>query len=345
MAQKRLSQTELSVFCTSLSMLLEAGTPAAEACSLFAQDNGGLSGTVAAAMAAEMDGGSPFAQAAESTGAFPEYAVGVFQTAEYAGRLDNALSRLGDYYARQDALTQRLKSTLTYPAALVLMMCGVLAVLVFGVMPMFLRAYGSMTGGLAASSYAYVRAAEIIGKVCLALAVIAAAALLSLGAMLRSRKGSEELLRGMERFPLSRKAVRGLETAKLADSLATLLASGTNPDEALEQAAALVNNAPLKKSLEECAEILTQGESLAAGLYRSGIFSRLYGRMLVSAGESGNLEEVLCQLSKKLEAEAEDAFSDIIDSIEPVLIGFLTVSVGLTLLSVMLPLLGLLGAV
>ena len=43
--------------------------------------------------------------------------------------------------------------------------------------------------------------------------------------------------------------------------------------------------------------------------------------------------------------EAENALCRLIDDIEPVLIGFLTVSVGFTLLSVMLPLLGILSAV
>ena len=44
-------------------------------------------------------------------------------------------------------------------------------------------------------------------------------------------------------------------------------------------------------------------------------------------------------------ADAAQALDALIDRIEPILIGFLTVSVGMTLLSVMLPLLGILGAV
>ena len=53
----------------------------------------------------------------------------------------------------------------------------------------------------------------------------------------------------------------------------------------------------------------------------------------------------MSELSRRLGRDAEEALSGLIDKTEPVLIGFLTVSVGLTLLSVMLPLLGILGAV
>ena len=71
----------------------------------------------------------------------------------------------------------------------------------------------------------------------------------------------------------------------------------------------------------------------------------LYGRMLLSGSESGHLSETMEELSRRLGQEAEEGLCAVMDRTEPVLIGFLTLSVGLTLLGVMLPLLGILGAV
>ena len=51
-----------------------------------------------------------------------------------------------------------------------LMMCGVLAVLVFAVLPMFERVYDNLTGSLLSSSYAYVLAATLIGRISLVFA-------------------------------------------------------------------------------------------------------------------------------------------------------------------------------
>ena len=67
--------------------------------------------------------------------------------------------------------------------------------------------------------------------------------------------------------------------------------------------------------------------------------------MLLGGAESGRLESALTELSRRIGADAAQALDALIDRIEPILIGFLTVSVGMTLLSVMLPLLGILGAV
>lgn len=164
MAEKFLTQEQLSVFCSSLAMLLRSGASLSEASSLFEED--GMDTALRQAsteISLSVAAGETFSAAAEKTGVFPEYALSVFSTAELSGRLDEALDRLADHYDRQSALYDRLRSTLTYPAVLMLMMCGVLAVLVFAVLPMFERVYDNLTGSLLSSSYAYVLAATLSG--------------------------------------------------------------------------------------------------------------------------------------------------------------------------------------
>lgn len=345
MAEKMLEQVQLSVFCGSIAMMLRSGVSAGEACGLFAGDTEAEIAKAAKQMAARMETGESFAQAAEQTGVFPAYALGVFRTAEFSGRLDDALDRLAEYYARQNGLSQRLRSTLTYPVVLLLLMCGVLAVLVFSVLPMFEKVYGSLTGGLAVSSYAYVTAAALIGRISLVAAVAVSGVLLIMAAAMSREKGREAMKKRMETLWVTKNASWLLAVSKLADTLATLLASGTDTDSAMDLALELTEHSGLRRKLEQCRERMQQGEGLAVSLFRGGVFPALYGRMLVGGSESGNLENTLERLSSRLGKDAEAALIGIIDTVEPVLIGFLTVSVGLTLLSVMLPLLGILGAV
>ena len=117
-------------------MLLRSGASLSEVSSLFEED--GMDTALRQAsteISLSVAAGETFSAAAEKTGVFPEYALSVFSTAELSGRLDEALDRLADHYDRQSALYDRLRSTLTYPAVLMLMMCGVLAVLVLSVLP------------------------------------------------------------------------------------------------------------------------------------------------------------------------------------------------------------------
>lgn len=345
MAEKTMDQLSLSVFCSSLSMMLHAGVGASEACALFAEDNDAYAAGAARAVADLMDSGMSFADAARECGMFPEYALGVFQTAELSGRMEEALDRLGVYYDRQHGMMVRLRSTLTYPAALLLMMCGVLAVLVFFVLPMFEKVYGSLTGALAASSYAYVIAAGVIARISLVLSAVLSAALLVTAAAGRSADGQRKLSRFLEKFRFTADAFRNLAVSNMADSLATLLSSGMDTDSAMDLVVERTSHEELHRTLQLCMEEMRAGEGLAQTLFRGGVFSALYGRMLVGGAESGNLEKTLGDLSERIGRDAEEALIALMDGTEPLLIGFLAVSVGLTLLSVMLPLLGILGAV
>ena len=348
MAVQILSEEQISVFCRSLAMMLRSGVTMQEAVELFVQDGDDASPllhSTAQQMEKALGEGQSFAQTARDTGAFPEYALGVFSMAELSGRLDEVLDRLADYYDRQHALNERLRSTLTYPVALLLMMCGVLSVLVFSVLPMFVRVYNSLTGSLAASSYAYVLAASLIGRVSLVLAVAVGAVLLVLAVMLHTQKGREKLNGPMERSRFTRKAARQLAVSQMADTVSTMLASGAEEDSALEQCIRQTSHTGLRTALQACRSDMQQGTGMAQAFLRHKVLPPLYARMLQGGSESGSLPAAMESVALRMGQEAENALCRLIDDIEPVLIGFLTVSVGFTLLSVMLPLLGILSAV
>ena len=348
MAVQILSEEQISVFCRSLAMMLRSGVTMQEAVELFVQDGDDASPllhSTAQQMEKALGEGQSFAQTARDTGAFPEYALGVFSMAELSGRLDEVLDRLADYYDRQHALNERLRSTLTYPVALLLMMCCVLSVLVFSVLPMFVRVYNSLTGSLAASSYAYVLAASLIGRVSLVLAVAVSAVLLVLAVMLHTQKGREKLNGPMERSRFTRKAARQLAVSQMADTVSTMLASGAEEDSALEQCIRQTSHTDLRTALQACRSDMQQGTGMAQAFLRHKVLPPLYARMLQGGSESGSLPAAMESVALRMGQEAENALCRLIDDIEPVLIGFLTVSVGFTLLSVMLPLLGILSAV
>ena len=219
----------------------------------------------------------------------------------------------------------------------------VLGVLVFWVLPMFRGVYDSLTGSLASSAYSYVSAAGIIGVAGLVISALLALSLLVLTCILGTESGREALRGPLERLPLTRDPVFRLALSRLTDTLSTLLASGTDPREAMELSLAQCGHDGLRDKLAEAPERLARGEGFAPVL--GGVLPARYARMLRVGETSGSLTDALEQLSGQLGKEAGDSITKLIDSVEPALMGFLTVSVGMTLLSVMLPLLGILGAV
>ena len=343
MAEKFLTQEQLSVFCSSLAMLLRSGASLSEVSSLFEEDDMDTAlRQTSTEISRSVAAGETFSAAAEKTGVFPEYALSVFSTAELSGRLDEALDRLADHYDRQSALYDRLRSTLTYPAVLLRMMCGVLAVLVFVVLPMFERVYDNLTGSLLSSSYAYVLAATLIGRISLVFAGLLG---IVLACGMRSDKGREKLRNTMETSRFTRKAAWLLAVSEVMDTLSALLASGTDEDSALALCIEQTRHKKLHEALEKCREETQMGVGIATAFAHQKILPAMYGKMLLGGAQSGELVQVTENLARRTAQEAENGLCSVIDRTEPILIGFLTASVGLTLLSVMLPLLGILSAI
>lgn len=341
--KKPLTGEQLGDFCDQMAAMLHSGCTPGDSCGALAQDGADEIAVTAGEMTKLLEDGWPFAYSAEKTGVFPAYALGVFTTAEQSGRLEESLDRLADYYRRQESLQTRMRSALTYPAALLGMMCAVLGVLVFWVLPMFRGVYDSLTGSLAASAYSYVSAAGIIGVVGLVVSGVLAAALVTLSLILGSSRGQEALLPRLQKLPLTRDAFRGLALSRLTDTLSTLLASGTDPVSAMELALSQCSHEALRASLTGSEALLSQGEGFARVL--SPVLPARYARLLRVGETGGSLTDALASLSRQMGTEAEGQIKKLIDETEPALMGFLTLSVGMTLLSVMLPLLGILGAV
>ena len=343
---KEVESLAISVFCEDMAMMLEAGIAPEEALGLLAEDmqNSDFHG-VLKEMEKEMILGSSFSAAVEKSGAFPEYASRMISTGEAAGRLDQVLKNLSGYYERQEQRNRHLQNALIYPVVLLLMMSAVLLIMVTLVLPVFVKVYENMTGVLAASSYRYITVASVISWV--SLVVIGLFSLLILAAFLlyKARKANGFLRGILQKLPMTRETMYQLEVSRVIDVLATFLSSGMDVDTSVENAAGMVTHPRLEKIMKQVQREMADGKGLAQALYDNKVLPPLYARMLLSASRSGQLEPTLVTLADVTEIDAEQKIQRLISAIEPVLTGFLTVSVGVTLLSIMLPLAGMLSAI
>ena len=334
MAAKILRSLAVSAFCEDMAMMLAAGIQVDDALSLMRGDSGdGPLYDAASAVLERVQMGEPLAEAVEQCGYFPAYAAQLVAAGEAAGRTESVLKSLAVYYETQDKLEKRLKSAVIYPAVLLFLMAGVLAVLVARVLPVF-------TG-----VYAYITAATIIGWASLCLVIVLTALLLTGAAAARTQRGNGLFRTLFEKLPFTSAAARRLAEAQFTTALATFTASGMDTDTAMERASDMVRHRALRAQLESCRRQMLEGRSLAQAVYDNRVFEPLYARMLMSGARSGNLDQVLARLAQVFSEDANMRMGRIIDSVEPVLAGFLTVSVGITLLAVMLPLIGILTSI
>lgn len=348
MANKELSSLAVSVFCENMAMMTAAGIGAEEAAGLLCDDSSNNDFHDAAKSVQKhllLQGGT-LGDAVRESGYFPEYVSRMIAAGEKAGRTEQTLRSLAGYYARQNELESQLKSAVLYPAVLLLLMTGILAVLLAKVLPVFTGVYTSLTGDLTTSSYGYITAAYATGTVALLLTGVLALAVLAVALMQRSASGRRRLGLLAQKLPMTKGISAQLALSHFTEVLVIFIASGVDVDAAMEAAAQLVQDQSVLQRVKACqTQMKEKNAGLATAIYDQNLFEPLYGRMLVSGARSGNLEGVLSRLAELFSADAQTRIHNALDRIEPAVTAFLTVAVGITLVSAMLPLVGILGSI
>ena len=132
---------------------------------------------------------------------------------------------------------------------------------------------------------------------------------------------------------------------RFTSALSTFLASGEMQDDAMKKSLPMTKCAPVEEKLSRCLARMEEGHSIAQSAYDEELFEPVYGRMLLAGERSGNMEHVLGRLTALLEEKCKNLVDRLVGTVDPLLSGVLMVTVGLSLLSVMLPLIGMMNSV
>ncbi|WP_248921706.1 type II secretion system F family protein [Olsenella intestinalis] len=349
MAETLLESSAISAFCGSMASMLSAGIQMDEAVHMLS-DNQSDSRfrSVCGELYATIVEGSGLADAMAETSAFPEYAVEMVRAGERSGRVEGVLRSLETYYDEEGSAFAKLRAAVSYPAALLCIMAVILAFTVIIILPVFISAYERISGSLTSSSFGAVGASIAIGWVALVVTIVLAIAVLALALMCASESGRLRAISFFENFGPTRDALYELAVARFTSALSTYISSGLDTEAALESSMGLVTNATLHERLEGVlADMRSVQEplSLAQAIAKHDIFEPVYARMLQVGSTTGSIDQILSRLSHLFFDDALEQVDALISRVEPLLAAFLTLAVGTTLVSVMLPLIGIMHSI
>ena len=346
MSKKKLDELGVSAFCESMAMMVQSGIQIDEAVALLhsESESGGMLAQGLERMQTLLEQGSSLADAMKSTDIFPAFAVQMIEAGESSGRLENVLFRLARYYAEQKTLSEKLRGAVTYPAAMLVLIIAVLTVMLTIVLPAFRAVYDRLTGSLAASSYAYIRWAGVFCTAALVAMALLACALV-VGLLLWKNGRREPVLCVLEKLPRCRAILDTNALFRFSSAVSTFIASGEMQDEAVLKSIPMADSKPLEEKLQRLASHMEEGHSLAQAAYDEALLEPVYGRMLLAGERSGGLEHVLGRLTELLEENTVHQVDRLVEIVGPALSGVLMVTIGLTLISVMLPLIGMMNAI
>jgi len=346
--QRKLDNLGVSAFCESMGMMVRAGIQTDEAVALLEQGTAekekGVLGAGITLMKERVEEGASLSDAMREAGIFPEYALKMVAAGETSGRQEDVLFRLSRYYRDQKTISEKIRSAVTYPAAMIVLIIAVLAVMLAMVLPAFTDVYDSLTGSLSASTYSYIRWAYGFCWFALVLMIVIAVCLFG-GLYLWNSGKKEAVEKVLRRIPLCAEILDNMGMFRFTSALGTFLASGELQDIAVIDSIPMAECRPVEEKLKKCVARMEEGHSIAQAAYDEELFEPVYGRMLLAGERSGNMESVLERLTELLEENCTAKVDSLVGIVDPLLSGVLMFTVGLSLLSVMLPLIGMMNSI
>ena len=342
-----LSYTELTSFFENMGMMIKSGISASEAVSLLKEETPSSEQTLSHAlgmMSDDLHMGRPFGDAMKDTGAFPDYAVDMISTSEYTGKLEDTLFHLADYYRAEDSMKATLVSAVRYPVILLLMVIAVLIVMLALVFPAFYGVYENLAGSLTSSSYGYINVSFTLTKVMLGIMIVLLAALLAGVSMWRGGK-KDKVRNFLSKFASFRELFSSMDLYRFTSCFDMFLSSGEHQDEALVKSLPVVQTDALRDKLTRCKEKMDGGMSFSQTAYEEDLYDRTNNRMLIPAERSGMLDAIMQKILANLKVSIEKSIGRIANTVEPLLTGVLMIFIGLMLISLMVPLIGIMNSI
>lgn len=344
---RALNPHELTVFCSQLSMLIKSGSSPYESIGIMLADTKDPGGrAILTEMNTHLEQGEKLHTALSATGTFPEYASHMITIGEEAGELDTVLDALSAFYEREDNLNESIRAALSYPLIMIGIMFVVILVLITQVLPIFSQVFAQLGTGMNAFSESLLRLGVTLNRYSLVLVAVLVLLALFFRYLFHARGGRKLLRRIGSLFPASRKLSLEIAAGRFASGMALMLSSGMDTYQSLEMVRPVVENADVEAKITETARLISEeGCTFPEALEKTSIFTQLYTRMVKTGFKSGSLDTTLRQIADHYERATSRKISALISVVEPTLIIVLSVIVGLILLSVIMPLMGIMGSI
>jgi general secretion pathway protein F len=337
--RRRLGATALALLTRQLATLLGAGLTIEQALNaLIDQSERDAERQLLAAVRGDVLAGQALARAlGRHPAAFPEVYVTLVDAGERSGRLADVLARLADYTEEREQLRAKVALAFIYPALVTIVAVTVVTGLLLYVVPQVVQVFQNANQQLPFLTRALIGLSGFLriygGFVVIALVVAFGAGRAALGVpRLRARWHALVL-----RLPIVGALARGLNTARLAATLAILVGSRVPLLASLRAGVGVVSNLPMKHALEEAAARVQEGASLSRSLGASRLFPPLMVHMIASGESSGRLAEMLERTATQSTRELERRIAAFVALLEPLLILAMGAIVLAIVLAILLP--------
>ena len=341
----RIGTKDRVVFSRQLATLIGAGLPLSQSLRTVIEqtENKRLKDVIQDVLTA-IEGGRPLA---ESFGKHPEVFDKVFlsliSAGEASGTLDDALRRIAAQQEKDAATMSKIRGAMTYPVIVMVVIFGVMAFMLFTVVPQVQTLYEDLGQKLPLLTAVMVWFADFATRFWWLIVILAGVGIYFLMQYLKTESGIK-LKDGFKlNAPLFKGMFRKLYMARFMRTGQTLLSTGVPMLDMLRITSEAVNNTIVSKSIDRAADKVKGGKALSTSLQPEDYILPLVPQMIKIGEQSGKIDDMMGKTAKVYEDELDEEIKALSTAIEPILMVVLAIVAGGMVAAILLPIYQLVG--
>jgi general secretion pathway protein F len=336
---RRVRHSELAIMTRQLGTLMSAGFPLVAALdALIPQSRSSQLKNQLTRIKDAVVGGSSFSQALSAgSNTFSPLYINMIQAGESSGAMELVLDRLAEMIEKQQQVTQRVTSAMTYPVFMTIIGAGILLFLITYIVPTIAGLFADMKQVLPAPTRILIGISDMLKRWWWLIPIAIVIITLSFQRIRNTVSGRYAIDRTLLSLPIMGDFLRKLSTARLARTLGLLLENGVTLLSALEIVKNIAGNVLIANAVEAAGNKVRQGQGLAGSLDETRQFPVLFIQMIQVGEQSGALESLLKKVADLFENEVEIVLMRMASLLEPTMILVMGVMVGFIVLSICLP--------
>jgi general secretion pathway protein F len=336
-------KSEIAAFTRQMATLIKAGIPLADTLgALVEQVSNVRFKTPLSEVRAAVNEGSSLADAlGKHPKLFDELFVSMVRAGEIAGNLDEVLSRLADFLESSQKLKSKVQSAMIYPLVMVVVGAVIMAVLMIKVIPNITSMFKQQGKTLPINTRMLIASSDFFRNWWWAILFALGVGLVLFVKWTQGRDGRQVWDRFALRLPVLGELVRTINVGRFARTLGTMLHAGVPMLRALDTAKQIVGNVLIQQAVEDAKRAVTEGESLAQTLKKSGQFPATMIHMVAVGEKAGQLEQMLERVADTYEAEVDTKLSRLTALLEPLMLVVMGGAVAFIVFSILQPIMDL----
>jgi type IV pilus assembly protein PilC len=339
-------QKELAVFTRQFSVMIDAGLPLVQCIEILGgQQENKTFQKILSDVRASVEGGSTLSNAMKQhEKVFDPLYANMVEAGETGGILDTILQRLSTYIEKNVKLKRAVKSAMIYPISVIGIAIGVIALLLWKVVPIFVTLFNGLDVDLPLPTRIVIALSNFVGSIYgLMLLIFAIAAGVAVKFWYGTPEGRYTIDRLLLKAPVVGMVLRKIAVARFTRTLGTLISSGVPILEGLDITSRTSGNAVIERAIAQTRKAVEAGRSLVDPLKETDVFPGMVTQMIGVGEQTGAMDAMLSKIADFYEDEVDAAVKDMLTAIEPIMIVFLGGVVGGVVISMYLPLFSLIN--